>query len=508
MKKILIILISAVLLVCCKDNEDNTPVFDNQEISIDSEAIVFGVDGKVPVGAADSVIVTSTAKWRLVGDTSWCSPAIKNGVKKDTIYFTAKKNDTEMERSVVFTLICGNATAKLAVHQLPEGFVYADKVPNTYSVTASGGNITLRLTSNLDTDNYEISSDWITLRPGISTSTERWMQFSIASQTDFSDRTGTITLFKGTKFEKIVTVQQERYYGVVTTDPIKYDVGMAGGTIDITVRGNVSFSSSVATAYSAWLSCQEISSTGTDIVEKTYRISYTASDFTRTGIVTITPTKGTSIGITVVQEDPNPELFDVPDNIFAGRLVALGYIVAKGDKYYMTYTGYTATTLSFNSSAYSSMESVQGIERFVNLTTLTLSGCKVKKLDLSKNTKIATLTNNYIALEELLLADLPFTTRSISYLYNNYSTSDAAKSFRLSSSKVTSLTLNQTLNTSYDKLESIDITGCPALITLSCNRGSGVLKNIYVTQAQKNAYDAGTLTITTNANFSGSIVVK
>lgn len=511
MKKLLIILISSALFICCSDNDESTPIVDgNQEISIDSETIVFGMDGEVAAGLPDSVIVTSTNKWRLVGDTSWCAPVIKKGTDKDTIRFTAKENIEKIERSVVFTLICGNAVAKLTVHQLLDKFVDYSKMPDTfsYNMVAAGGNITLRLASNLDTDNYVISDDWIAFRPGISTSAEKWMQFVIAPQASFSDRTGTITLFKGTKFEKAITVVQERFYGVITDDPIKYDVGVAAGTIDITVRGNVSFSSSVSSSYSAWLSCAEISSSGTDVIEKTFRISYTASEYSRNGIVTITPTKGTAISFTVAQENPNPELFEVPDNTFAGRLTTLGYIVAKDGKYYMTYSGYNATTLSFNNSAYSAMASVEGIERFVNLTSLTLSYCKVKKLDLSKNTKITSLTNNYIALEELILADLPLTTRSITYLYNYYSTSDAAQSFKLSSSKVTTLTLNQTSNTTYDKLESIDITGSPALTTLSCNRSSGVLKNIYVTQAQKDAYDAGTLKITTNTNFPVSIIVK
>lgn len=508
MKKIFIILMSVTMFVCCSDDNDGADNSGAQEISLNTETIVLGMDGNVSSGSSNTVTVVSTSDWKLSGDVSWCTPSVTKGNNGTSVTFTASENNTGEYREVNLYFICGNAAAKLTVYQFPEEVVDYNNVSDSYSVDAAGKNLTFRVTTNLDVSNYETSEDWITFRPGIGTARERWIQFSIASHNSFYSRQGTITLFKGTDYEKTVAVEQNPYYGILTDDAITYERGITAGTIDVKVRGNVTFNPTVASTYSGWLSCQEISSTGTDIVEKTYRISYTATEYSRNGVVTITPSTGTSISISITQKNPNPELFEIPDAVFSARLVAWGYVLASGDKFELTYTGYNTTSISLSSSAYANIASIEGIEKFVNLTSFTLRYVNVRKVDLSKNTKLTTLTINYAPIEELILGDLPFTNLSISYLYNYYIVTNVAESFTISSSKVTSLTLSQTSYTNFEKLEYIDITACPAITSLTCNRSTGNLKYIYVTQTQKNAYDAGTLSITANANYPVTVVVK
>ncbi len=511
MKKLLIILISlAAFLISCSDDNDNTGSFENQNLSLSAEAIILDVQGNVSEGAQNTVTVTSTADWKLTGDVSWCTPSVIKGNTGTTVAFTAEKNNTGEYREVNLFFICGDAAKKFTVKQFPEGVVEFINLSDTYTMSNIGGRMTVKVNTNLDVFNTEISEDWVSIRAEKDNSETKWVQFVFDANKTFYDRPVTITMFKGTDFEKSFVVTQTKFTGVIITGTSDYEFGVEGGKVTVTASANVNFSTSITTANAAWISAVETSSSGTDVITKTFEITCAAGAWTRNGIVTLSPTSGTSAVINISQVDPNPELFSVPDKVFADRLVSLGYIVAKDSKYYMTYSGYTATSLSFGSSSYSAMESVEGIERFVNLTSLSLQYVNVRKLDLSKNTKITTLTSNYLPLEELILGDLSLTSRSITYLYNYYNNTNRAKSFTASSSKLTSLSLAHTSTASYDEVEWIDVTRCPALTSLNCNRNSGNLKFIYVTAAQKAAYDGGTLAITTNANFDKTtgIVVK
>ncbi|MBB4037740.1 hypothetical protein GGR21_003661 [Dysgonomonas hofstadii] len=509
MKKLLIILMSlAAIFTACGDSNDNAESFENQEISISAANILLDMEG-ISTGSSSAVTVTSTADWRLTGDLSWVTASATKGSNGTTVTFSAATNDTGEEREVNLHFICGNATQKLTVKQLPEEIVEFTKISDSYTMATAGGRITVMVNTNLDVFNTDISEDWVTIRAEKDDSETKWVQFVFEANTTFYDRTVEITMFKGTDWETSFTVTQTKFTGVIISGTSDFEFGVAGGTATVTATGNVNFNPSITTANAVWISAVETSSTGTDIITKTFEITCAAGNWTRSGVVTISPASGTSATVNISQVDPNPELFDVPDAVFAARLVALGYIVAKDNKYYMTYSGYTATSLSFSSSAYSAMESVAGIERFENLTSFSLYYSDVKKLDLSNNTKITTLTLSYIPIEELILGDMNRTSLSLTYLYNYYNNSNCAESFTISSSKLTSLTLNMTSSyyASYEKVEWIDITGCPAMTTVTANRYGGKLKTVYVTQAQKDAYDAGTLKITNSYNTM-DIVVK
>lgn len=501
MKKLLIILMSlASIIVACSDSNDNAEILENQDVSISAETILLDMKGS-STGSSGTVTVTSTADWRLTGDLSWVTASATKGSNGAAVAFSAATNETGEEREVNLYFICGNATQKLTITQLPEKFVEFTNLSDSYTMVTAGGRITVMVNTNLDVFNTEISEDWVTLRAEKDDSETKWVQFVFDANTAFYDRDVIITMFKGTDSETSFTVTQSKSVEVILEGQDSYEFGVNGGTITITAKGNVDFHPSITAANAVWISAVETSSSGTDIITKTFEITCAAGNWTRNGVVTLSPTSGKSATVNISQVDPDPELFDVPDAVFAAGLLDLGYIGSKDDKYYMTYTGYTATSLSFNLVSYSEMASVEGIEKFVNLTSLTLGYCNVRKLNLSKNTKITRLTNSFIPLEELILGDINLTTRSISYLYNYYDNTKCAESFTLSSSKVTSLTLNQTSGIEYDDVEFIDITGCPALRTLTANRGSGKLKNIYVTSSQKSAFDAGALAITTHSSF-------
>lgn len=514
MKKLLIILISlAAFLISCSDDNDNTGSFENQNLSLSAEAIILDVQGNASEGAQNAVTITSTADWKLTGDVSWCTPSVTKGNTGTTVTFTAEKNNTGEYREVNLFFICGNAAKKFTVKQFPEGVVEFINLSDTYTMSNIGGRMTVKVNTNLDVFNTEISEDWVSLRAEKDNSETKWLQFVFDENKTFYDRPVNITMFKGTDFEKVLTVTQSKYAGIILESPADYIFDVNGGKVTIQISGNVNFSPTITTSDAAWINAVETSSSGSDVITKTYEITCASGVWTRSGKITFAPTTGARIVINISQVDNNPEIFDIPDKIFSNRLISLGYLIAKDNQYYLSYTGYIATSLSFSSSNYATMKSADGIERFINLKSLTLYYVDVKKLDLSKNTKItssSSLNVDYLPLEVLNLGDLTITNFSVTNLYNMANDTNRAKSFSISSSKLTSLTLAHTTTASYDEVEWIDVTRCPALTSLNCNRNSGKLKFIYVTAAQKAAYDGGTLKITTNANFDKTtgIVVK
>lgn len=515
MKKILFIsiFISAALLAGCENGNGTGggDDFESQTLTISTNSVVFDVDGEAAAGSTNSVTVTSSAEWRLAGDTSWCTPSAIKGNSGAAVTFTPGENETEGVRSVNLYFICGDAAQKITVSQAPEGFVEFKNMNDSYTYASSGGLLTVKLDSNLNSANSETSDGWINLyRPAGNTSGAQWVQFSIDPTTSFTDREGSITMFKGTDIEKDIAINQTKFTGVLTDDPVRYEVGPAAGKFTITARGNVDFNVSI-TAANNWITSTLLSSSGTDIIEKTFEISYTDCAYDRTGTFTISPTSGTSVSVSVIQVNPNPDLFEIPDAVFANRLVDLGYFMADGDKYKLTYSGFNATSITITGQSYVNMESIEGIEKFVNLTTLRIEDCKLKKADLSQNTKITSLNLTYVPMEELILGDINIASyANNNYMYAYYANTVRSQSFKASSSKLTTISINHTSTAAYDEIEWVDITECPALTTLNCNRNNNKLQKIYVTQAQKDAYDGGTLTIVTNASFDKAtgIVVK
>lgn len=460
--------------------------------------------GNAATEASNSVTITSSAVWRLAGDGTWCNPSVSKGNNSETVTFTAAANETGKYREVDFYFICGDASQKLTVIQSPEEVVEFGTMQDNYAAPSQGHRLTVRLTTNLDVFNCDISEPWVTLRAEKNDFESKWLQFIVAPTTVFTERSATVTMFKGTAAEKSFVITQERLNGIVLDSPAGYTFGVDGGKVTITARSNIDFAPSLTTKDAVWLHATEISSSVTEHITKTYEIACDPGVYLRTGTITLKPTTGTSVNITVSQTNPNLELFDLSDPVFASALLARGFIAAKDNRHYMTYDGYIATSVAVNQ--FPKLKSIEGIERFVNMKSLMLNYSEVKRIDVSKNPAVTSVRANSIPLEELILGDNNATVE-IDNLYAGSNDGMRSQSFTVSGSKLRALTIDFSDNGDYNELQWIDITGCPAMADLFCDGSCAKLEYIYVTQAQKNAYDAGTLEIETNQP-NVQIVVK
>ena len=140
-----------------------------------------------------------------------------------------------------------------------------------------------------------------------------------------------------------------------------------------------------------------------------------------------------------------------------------------------------ATELSYNPSYYGTQwTSLEGIENFTNLEKINVMSNDLSEIDLSGLTKVKELncTKNY-GLALINLGDNPI--ESLSPLGTDYA--DVEK-FTMIGNKLLSLDLTvASYYVWYDGITSIDVSGCPALQTLKCDRGEKV-KSLYLKKGQ------------------------
>ena len=140
------------------------------------------------------------------------------------------------------------------------------------------------------------------------------------------------------------------------------------------------------------------------------------------------------------------------------------------------------------------MESLEGINAFQSLTTLTISSKEnLANMDLSENLKLTTLNLTDVGVKKLTLGDISVETLTIG---NNYSRAKEELSIAGSKLKTLSVAYDNSYAVWYDNMKTIDLSGCPALETANCKRGGKKLTAVYISQHQKTRMDNGQLAIT------------
>lgn len=507
MKKTFILLAAALLAGC--GEESHTESFVPQTLSISSDTLDADADGKF---ASAEVTVTSSAEWSLTGEETWCHPSVRHGSSGTSVTFTVDPNESEKFRKEHFYFICGDAVRKLTITQAPPSGV--ELLSGTsFTVGSAGGAAVVRLYSCFPaTETVDIPagvSEWLSLSTDpVPDSGEQWITFQLKPNETFIDRNATVRLFKDSENEIEVEIFQHKYVGMRMDTESSFKFGVAGGTATVRIRSN----EEVQVSGNPWIGVEEESSTTDEhgVTSKSYRITCPESQYSRVGDITFKPAAGASMTVKITQLNPDAETFTIPDQLFANALVSMGYVVTIDGhpEYSFTETGANLTSLYIDGGWYygSSWTSVEGIEHFKHLTSLSIETTNVKRWDLSKLTELTSLSIKYTTLEELILGDLDIKSVRLTNMYISRIYDNLPKSFTISSSKVESLLLYGSSST-YDKMEWVDITGCPNLKSLTADRAARLCKTVYVTQAQKDAYDAGTLKIENYYNAM-DIVVK
>ncbi len=511
MKKYILILASAALILfSCTDKDDNIVVHDS--IATSADTLKFGPDG----GTMD-LKVTSSGDWRLSGLCDWVTPSATEGKDGATITFTAEPSNSKSAQEASFKVFTGSAVKKIIVTSTP-AYVVDLKSEEEVAVVCNGGSANVKLDTNVPDLEFEYSgdgADWISFSQRSDAFGMTMLQFNVKKSKLFKSRESVITIKGEGKSINVKFIQAQRDTLIVEGNRVVYD--LASRDVELKMRTNIDYNVDLA----SWMTNagETVGATDADgLTEKTLKIHLDEAAASRSYTVKISKGSTEYVRYTIKQQNPNPVLVNIPDAVLRTKLTELGWILGdeSSDECELLEQGLVGTSLNISSSSNWNTINIQdltGLEAFPKLEELTLAGLTATSLDLSSIRALKTLKINRIQHLVTLkagenLKDVDFTGYSYDYL-------DAAQ-LTISGTGIETIKANSSsyyISYGYEKLATIDVTGCPALKTLQVKREYNRYGSIYcylntinVTAAQKSAIDAGTLTV--EKSDKTEIVVK
>lgn len=493
MKKLLIAFVATAGLLSGCDKDDNT-VADKEFVNLSATELATEPDGSQtlaagPDGGQYRITVSSSGDWRVAGDCDWARLSATSGHDGDVVTLTVDPNDSKDVLKQTFKVFTGAAIARVDVKSDPVyGFeLLTDKV---VEVAAGGGRAAFRLYTNLPDVPCSIAADaqeWVSLSEHVRPkgAGNHTFVFEAAENTTFRDRSAKIVLFEGTDNETELTIDQVRNIDIIVT-PDTFEVPEAGGDIIVEVKSNMEFSVRMDALTKSFVSQADVKVDGDDLFKtSTYTFHVAVNDMmTRSAAINFVSKDGSlTRTATISQTGTKTVPVTIPDANFREELVQKGWItVVDGASCEMTWTGLSVTEMKI---WYRDVESLDGIEAFVNLKSLTVDSNRLKSIDVSKNADLETLSCNENPIEEVILGDVNVKTLVLNDLYywdDNWNIIPSV-SVVITGAKLESLDM-KCYASYYDGLESIDVSGCPALKELNCDRNSDLLKTLYLKEGQ------------------------
>jgi len=182
------------------------------------------------------------------------------------------------------------------------------KASMTY--TKNGGQAQFSVQSPAGEPAIEVSASWLALSKRASTGATFNYNlaadaYPVSSESDYSERTATVTVRVGTEV-KTIAVTQTPHYGLIISDPSSktVNIGASGGSVTVKLRSNTG-SIGMATP-DGWITLPETVRSGLADYERTFTVAVNVSA-ARTGTVNFTVTdavdnESITESITVVQE--------------------------------------------------------------------------------------------------------------------------------------------------------------------------------------------------------------
>lgn len=500
-KYISIFAIAGILLSACgKDGKDPAPVMS--EIAVEGAAISEGRIVSGPEGGSFQVNVTSSAEWRVSGISDWVEVSPVSGASGATLTFTVAPNATEEGKTATFKVFSGDAVTVVTVVSTPSYRIVLDS-DDAFTVGSDASSFTVKVESNVnDIDiDYGDASGWVSLSDVSDVFGKKIFRFNVDRSKEFKARTGVIS-FKadGVEDEVSVTLTQAQRDTAFVAGEQRIIKGLEAMDIILDIKSNID----VIYSLPAWLSETDSSSEPMDETTglQTKHVSLHADACSGSRASTIQFKKSSTVYgyVYIKQQNPNPVFANIPDPNLRSRLDSDGWIIAdETGACEILETGLTATSLTLGSTSASSyststMDSIEGLEAFPALESLTLGSITVKKVDVSAYPALKTLKLiNLRYVEEVNTGSRPITdvtNTSGSYTYTN------VPSIVIKGENIENVNFSSTsyyIGYGYEEdFESIDVTGCPALKTLNVNRkassswysGASSLKYVYMTTAQ------------------------
>lgn len=486
-----------VLLWSCQEKEDL-----GNAASGKIEIAGAVTDGQIlagPAGGEFKVNVTSSEDWRVSGFSDWVTVSSDSGKSGEPLTFTVFPYDGEKARTIVYKVFAAGAVQEVTITQTPL-YTISLASEETVDVSSDANQIAVNLISNVEELEVDLggAEEWIRLNDVEDAFGKKIVQFQVSRSQDFKGRTAVITLSSAaTDDEVTVTVNQAQRDTAFVEGEQKIIKGLEAMSVDLVIRSNVDITYSVP----SWLTRTINSSTDADetgLKSQSVTLTADATGGSRSATISFRGNYSTVGSFFIKQQNPNPIFTEIPDDNLRLNLESQGWIIQDdGIKCELIEAGINGTSLLIGQespNAWSSdpISSIEGLENFPNLESLTLGSIMVEKVDVSAYPKLTELKLiNLCEVTEVNTGSLPITDVTNvagSYTYTNVN-QIVVKGDNIIN---VDFSVNGGYYIGYEyTLESFDVTGCPKLETLNINRAGyweedqSSLKYIYMTAAQK-----------------------
>lgn len=380
-------------------------------------------------------------------DKSWISYVGTRAMTTSRLLFSISPNEETTIREGTITITSGIGTEIIKIYQFgaAPALVLTQK---NYTVPSEGQTIKVELNSNVDYEVVMPSVDWITKSPTRAMSTHTHY-YTVAPNTIYDNRSSKIHYInKENNIDEIVEITQLQKDALIIgkTD---YQVPQEGGTVDVTLQNNIDFEIEV-TEGDTWIT--QIETRALQENNLRFNIAENTTGTERIGKIKIANTQQNISQTITITQSAIPVL-NIPDSNFKAYLVANYDKNSDGEISQSEIEKITYLTLTKMSIA-----SLEGIEYFTNLSSLSCDVNSLTKLDLSKNMKLTGLVCNYNKISELIL---PPNANKMTLLR----CCDNKLSGKLDLSNWSDL---ESLDCHNNNLTDLELTGCTGLTGMSC----------------------------------------
>ena len=456
MKRILPILMLVILAIPASCEKETVLIIDQTALSF------------TDIGGSQTISLTANKPWTASSNQSWCkiSPSAGEEAASSRITLTFDANTTYDSRNCSVTFTCAEKTATVNVSQSTNNGLLVSQT--SYELTKSAQQINIQVQANVKFS-VEIDNgckDWVKYNStkGLTTST---VILDIAENETYDNRDGMVTIKQdGGSLSSTVIIKQSQADGLIA-EKKEYVVSSDSQVLDIHVRSNINYDVIIDETCKDWIS--RISTKG--LVEDTlfFQITNNENDQRQAKIYLRSSTIEEEI--VVIQEDGRFVEFD--DVYF--ELFCLKYYDKNNDRRISFSEAAAVESISITSG--SNIKSLNGIERFINLTSLVCERVHLKSLDISHNSALTFLNCGSTGLAEL---DVSHNTalNSLDCSDNRLTSLDISRNVALANlycgdNRLASLDVshNTTLKELWcysNKLTSLDVSHNLALNTLAC----------------------------------------
>ncbi len=409
----------------------------------------------------------------------WITQNSTKAITTTELLFTAQKNSGETR---VGTIIISSTEGSDTIKVIQNSDIFNVKLDKT-QIPNTGGVVTATVESNMEyTVEIPSNIDWITESNQKGTNIQNHI-FNIKPNREVASRNATIKFnyqsHSGGSDVKEVVVNQDGYGITVNKDIYRLDE--KGGQIKVIVEADTELGPDIQyniTKGADWIEKSQNSRT----ISKNFifTVHSNTTEAPREGEIIFTLRDKSSAKVTIIQS-ANNNTISISDTNFRNYLIREFDLDSDGE-----ISNHEASLISEINCSKLSINSLNGVEHFINISTLNCSHNNLTSIDLSKNklltslnlsynelktvdisnlTKVTDLSCNYNPLEIINLGSVKpnkFYDGEIANIYYDYPLFilNSVKTFKFISSTT------DILNLKIKGLTSLDLSECPKLEAL------------------------------------------